>query len=100
MSIYHPHKRCVYFMLAGDAIKIGCTERLEIRRRQIAIDIGLEPELIGFVYANFQTEQLIHKRLKPFAEGNEWFRDCEEVRQLIDYLIAKGPMFQGLPPLR
>ena len=92
-----PHKRCVYFLRCGDAIKIGCTVRLELRVQQIAKDIGATPEVIGWVFGTFATERLIHKHLAAFSEGEEWFRDCPEVRQLIDYLVAKGPIFHGLP---
>lgn len=92
-----PHKRCVYFLRSGDAIKIGCTNKMADRFAVIARDIGNQVECIGWVYGNFATELLIHKHLADYAEGNEWFRDCAEVRSLIEYLVRKGPHFQGLP---
>lgn len=91
------HKRCIYFLRSDDAIKIGCSTNLRLRISQIERDISAKVELIGFIYGNFATENLIHKRLAPFAEGNEWFRDYEGVRELIQFLLAKGPLFQGLP---
>ncbi len=91
------HKRCVYFLLSGDAIKIGCTDSMPTRFKDISRQIGNSVECIGWVYGAFATERLIHKKLSEFSEGNEWFRDCAEVRALIAYLLAKGPYFQGLP---
>jgi hypothetical protein len=91
------HSRVVYFCRSDDAIKIGCTGNIKRRLKQIAGDIEREPELLGFIFGTFATEKLIHKRLCAFSEGEEWFRDCTEVRDLIAYLLAHGPCFYGLP---
>lgn len=92
------HKRIVYFVQSDDAIKIGCTKNLERRLSEVESGIRAKVSLIGWIYGTFATELLIHKRLAGHAEGNEWFRDCAEVRSLIQYLIDHGPFFQGLPP--
>lgn len=91
-------RRYIYFARAGDAIKIGCAQRPHRRMQEIERQIGRAVDLIGLIYGNFATETLIHRRLRDFAEGEEWFRDCDEVKNLISYLLAKGPYFQGLPP--
>jgi hypothetical protein len=90
-------RRFVYFAQSGDAIKIGSTEKPEQRMRQIAVDIGQQPTIIAMIVGSFGTERLIHKYLAGCHEEGEWFRDCPEVRDLIAYLVAKGPFFQGLP---
>jgi hypothetical protein len=90
--------RVVYFCRSDDAIKIGCTGNLKRRLKQISCDIEREPELLGFVFGTFATEKLIHNSLSAFSEGEEWFRDCLEVRALIDFLLERGPHFYGLPP--
>lgn len=95
------HRRCVYFLRSGDAIKVGCTAHIDLRIRAIELQIDAKVEYLGAIYGTFQTENLIHKRLAPYADGErEWFRDCQEVRSLIAYLLAKGPHFHGLPPSR
>lgn len=94
-----PHKRSIYFLRCGDAIKIGCSTRIKTRIEQIEKDIGQRVELLGFIFGSFATERLIHKRLASHAEGNEWFQDCGPVRVLIDHLIKNGPQFGGLPPV-
>lgn len=92
-----PHKRVVYFIRAGDAIKIGCTINVATRIPMIEREIGAKVEFLGWIYGKFATEKFIHKHLADYAEGNEWFRDCAEVRGLIKYLVDRGPHFQGLP---
>ena len=93
------HARIVYFLRCDDAVKIGTTTHLSTRVPMIERDIGAKVELLGWVYGRFETEKLIHHRLAEFDEGNEWFRASPEVLDLITFVLAKGPIFYGLPPI-
>lgn len=93
------HARIVYFLRCDDAIKVGTTTHLQTRIPKIEADIGAKVELLGWVYGRFETEKLIHHRLVDFDEGNEWFRAAPEVLAIIEFVLAKGPIFYGLPPI-
>lgn len=94
-----PHKRCVYFLQSGDAIKVGCTDRLGVRMPAIEAQLGNQVECIGWVFGSFGTENLIHKRLDQYRVKGEWFYDCPQVRELIQFITERGPFFYGLPPI-
>lgn len=86
----------VYFFRAHAKIKVGTTAaNVNVRRRQIELEIGEPLETLGTVPGGTPLERAIHKNLKPFSIYGEWFSDQPVVQQTIDRLLAEGPSAIG-----
>lgn len=80
----------IYFVSAPGRIKIGFTSNPESRLRKLRND-DMEPlEVIGIADGNGRTEHRLHDMVRQFCIKGEWFRDCPEVRAVInDFLNGK-----------
>lgn len=87
----------VYFAASSGRIKIGTTAR-GIRQRLKTLSARL-PEplmLIGHISGGTALEHAIQLHLIPYRLSGEWFRDCDDVRNIIRILILRGP--SGISP--
>lgn len=93
----------IYFAASCGRIKVGTTGG-QIERRFAEINSFLvEPlELIGAVDGGVALERLLHARFGQFWLKGEWFKDCDELRQLIRQILLFGPEAVGVksPPVR
>lgn len=81
-------KSYVYFVQAPGRIKIGFTmhpsERLVALQSQ-----DMEPlTMIAIIEGSRALERHLHKMLVEFNHRREWFRDCPEVRAVIQSAVA------------
>ena len=67
--------------LSGGIIKIGCSSRLDRRRRCIAA----EAEVLGFIPGDFDDEAAIHGRLQAHvAHGREYYHPAPAVMAVVN----------------
>ncbi len=90
-------KQRIYFIASEGRIKVGVTRNVKSRIASFNTNNGAPIELIGTIDGDVEMERAIHYRLREFNLKGEWFKDCAEVRSLMEFLIAKGPIFYGLP---
>jgi hypothetical protein len=84
-------KPMVYFLGCAGRIKIGTTNDVPARIREIALHLFEDVVLLAQVRGGATLETAIHKRLKAFALRNEWFVDCPEVRAVMADVQSRGP---------
>lgn len=79
----------IYFLRRADGlIKVGYTGNLKRRIGQLSKSHG-HLEVIKVVNGDRQREKRLHAALAQFNEFGEWFRDCADLRSLIDS-VASG----------
>lgn len=76
-----PH---VYFIKAGDAVKIGYSEVVGKRFSALQSGHAGELELLGAIPANGYTEHSYHERFAQFRIRGEWFRAEPELLSAIE----------------
>jgi Meiotically up-regulated gene 113 len=72
-----PAGEVVYFVRAGDAIKIGRTAHLGARLRALATASAVPLELLAVVPGGRQLEARLHRRWRHLRLRGEWFRADE-----------------------
>ena len=77
----------VYFVQSLNKIKVGYTENLPHRMKNMRTANPHGMVLIGTVNGNKNHEKKIQKVLKEYCVIGEWFKDCDEVRDYIDKIL-------------
>jgi hypothetical protein len=83
----------IYFAQRSDdgPIKIGCSELVKFRRRQISIDQKCEVIILAVMDGDFRFEKVLHRRFRHLRArvGNqrEWFFPDPE---LMDFIAQNG----------
>ena len=78
----------VYFVSGPGRIKIGFTTFPEQRLIQLQ-SVDMEPlSMIGIVDGPRSLEMHLHELASPFRVRREWYRDCPEVREIINRAIS------------
>jgi hypothetical protein len=72
-----PALEVVYFLRAGDAIKIGRTKNLARRLRALATGSAAPLELLAAVPGGRELEARLHRRWRQLHLRGEWFRAGE-----------------------
>lgn len=80
----------VYFAHCGNQIKIGQTLDIAKRMSSLATGNPFPITLIAAITGSRWLERAIHARLRSYRLSGEWFRDHEDVRNLITDLQARG----------
>jgi len=78
----------VYFVSAPGRVKVGYTRKPELRLAQLrAVDME-ELSVVAIIDGTRPLEAKIQKILKHLNIRGEWFRDCPELRAIIDDAVA------------
>jgi Meiotically up-regulated gene 113 len=93
MPRHRPHKtnaarrgmagELVYFVRAGDAVKIGRTGNLAARLKALATGSAVVLELLAAVPGGARLEARLHRRWRHLRLRGEWFRADEELLRSI-----------------
>jgi hypothetical protein len=82
----------VYFLRAGDAIKIGRTKNLARRLRALATGSAAPLELLAAVPGGRDLEAQLHRRWRHLHLRGEWFRaDDALVRSARALAVGPAP---------
>jgi hypothetical protein len=74
----------VYFIRAGDFIKIGYSRSIRSRLIKMATDVPMEPEVLHVEPGTFRTEKVLHRQFASFRMRGEWFRAAPELLAFIE----------------
>lgn len=74
--------RKVYFITSGKLVKVGFSEYPESRIDAIKTSRP-DAKLIGYISGGTELEKKIHKELKNWSAGREWFYFVPEVEEII-----------------
>ena len=86
----------VYFMRAGEAIKIGVTRNLKQRRSEIQTSNSQDVHMIGALVGGRHLEEILHHRFREHHIRGEWFSVAilpdilDMVEQDRDYFEMRG----------
>lgn len=96
-------ERRVYFAQPpdGGAIKIGCTENIEVRERSLNISAYGGMEILVSIPGWRAREHFLMAALRPWKAswGREWVRSCPAVWRVILEAIEKGDLPWVAPDL-
>lgn len=67
------HQGWIYFVLAGDAVKIGYSLDPEKRLQHIRVGNPEEAVLLGKIDGTPRTERALHWKLRQYRLRGEWF---------------------------
>jgi hypothetical protein len=74
----------VYFVRAGNFVKIGTTSNLDQRLASMLTDNPVEVEVLLIVPGSKEQEKTFHARFKEFHHRREWFRLDGELAEWIE----------------
>lgn len=80
----------VYFLQCEDRIKVGYSHNPGARVKELATGAPAPVTLLAMVRGPRSLETNIHRRLRDHRVSGEWFRDCRDVRALMDEVLATG----------
>jgi len=84
----------VYFLAAGDFIKIGTSRAFTERMHKVRTDIPFQIEVLLLEEGSTKEEKALHKRFAAVRHRGEWFRRTPELLRYIDarkrLVIARG----------
>ncbi|RAI42814.1 GIY-YIG nuclease family protein [Rhodoplanes roseus] len=80
----------IYFISAGDLVKIGYTENVEVRLKTIQKYSPTKLELIATFDDKTQMDEVrLHRQFDHCRAHGEWFRFTDEIRE---YIALNGPL--------
>lgn len=83
----------IYFVSGPGRIKIGYTTKPETRLKQLR-HVDMEPlEIIAIADGSQKMENRLQAMAQPYCIRAEWFRDCPEVRRIIDDFVSGKIVF-------
>lgn len=90
-------KTKVYFIVGPGRIKIGYTSQPERRLNDLRNSDMEQLSLIGSIDGGRALEKKIHALVSYYQIKGEWFRDCPEVRGVIDRAMRGEFMVEEKP---
>lgn len=81
----------VYFLRAGDAIKIGYTTNLAARQRALETGSAVPMELLAAIPGDRSEEARLHREWWHLHIRGEWFRADEELLRYIREQVNGEP---------
>lgn len=84
-----PHLGYVYFVRAGEAIKIGYSVHPIKRMSELQIGNPDPMELLGALRGTFQDEKALHADFSHLEIREEWFRAEEELLDFIEEISGR-----------
>lgn len=90
----------IYFLESAGFIKIGFAKDVRARLRGLSTSMPKPGTLIAAVPGSKKFESALHAAASAYHQRGEWFRDCDELRSLIDSVVLNGAMAIGFvePP--
>lgn len=79
----------VYFIGAGDRIKIGFSYRPTERLKDLQTSHHMTLELLATMPGSYQTEARLHKKFAHLKQKGEWFVARPELIEYIDQISGK-----------
>lgn len=76
----------IYFIKQGDYVKIGFTNRFNIRLNQLQVSSPIKLEVLGIIEGDKTNEKYMHDKFKHISTNGEWFIYCDELKSYIDTL--------------
>ncbi len=73
----------IYFAQCGNQIKVGIAINVRKRLSGLQVASPLPITLLGSIAGDRHVEKTLHEQLRGFHVRGEWFRDCQEVRDII-----------------
>lgn len=80
--------RLVYFIRAGDRVKIGTAAEPLRRLREIQVGNPEVLELLHTMPGKHADERRLHKRFASHRLAGEWFHYADEIQQYVEQLRA------------
>lgn len=94
----HPTARgvsVVYFVRAGDFVKVGITTDLHRRLATLRTSNPHEVELLGVVLGGADRERHVHDALSSFHYRREWFRaDPDLLTAVLGFIAQEAPRIE------
>lgn len=78
----------VYFLKAGEFVKVGWSLAPEERVKHLQTGCPVETELLGFVSGSMDDEALFHALFEPWRSKGEWFHWSPVVRKTVSRELA------------
>lgn len=78
----------IYFASSGTRIKIGVTQNVERRLKEVEVHLAEPLALLGVIDGSLQSEKALHAQFAAYHLNGEWFRNCAEIRALISDLLS------------
>lgn len=90
-TIYGPSNGFIYFIRAGDMVKIGFT-RSDPRRRVAALQTGNAEHLrlLTYIAGHSKMETELHDLLRDHRVRGEWFRWTAEVQHVLGNCLGEN----------
>lgn len=90
-AVTPPGTEIVYFLKAGDFIKIGkATGSPEYRVSQLKTGCPFPITTLGYMTGGIKEESRLHKRFAAFRAHGEWFRAEPELLEFIESIRKKA----------
>jgi hypothetical protein len=80
----------VYFIQAGNRIKIGFSTRPLDRLKDLQTSHPSELEIIGTLPGTMATEAALHERFRQFRTRGEWFIASSEILRYVELTTPEG----------
>jgi T5orf172 domain. len=86
----------IYFAKCGDHIKIGIANNVKKRLSGMQTGSAAPITLLASFGGGVHDERKLHERLRAHWVQGEWFRDCPEVRAVMDDSVEAGEVVDPL----
>lgn len=88
-------RKFLYFIKAGDNVKIGTSSNVDRRAKQIQTGNPNKVEKLAEFEGFAEREAGIHKELSDIHVNGEWFKFGEKIKWVIDALTQRKRMIDS-----
>lgn len=82
-EVSKPNNGFVYFIKAGDLVKIGHSVNIKKRLETLQVASPVTLTLIGTMEGNYHLEQKLHLQFARYRVRGEWFELSEPIKEYI-----------------
>ncbi len=87
----------IYFIRSGNCVKIGVSEQPWQRLADLQTAHHERLEMLAIMPGSYEEERQLHRRFSEYHQFREWFRDNEELRQVVQGVRQVYPDLQTPP---
>ena len=87
----------LYFIRSGNCVKIGVSERPWQRLADLQTAHHERLEMLAIMPGGYEEERQLHRRFSEYHQLREWFRDNDELQQLVQGIRQVYPDLQTPP---